>query len=136
MEQEEKKTGRKTNVAQYEERMSEVFEMILYKKLSYTEFKSQAAEKFGITTRQAESLYKDARDRLKERFTQEREEILSEQLNRLYDLLSRCRESGNRRIEAEVLRDLNKIYGLDQPVKVDLTTAGNPIAINIVLNKE
>jgi vacuolar-type H+-ATPase subunit H len=129
----EEKKGRKTNVAQYEERMTEVFEMILYKKLSYTEFRTQASELFGITTRQAENLYKDARDRLKERFTQEREEILSEQLNRMYDLLNRSREAGNRRIEAEVLRDLNKIYGLDQPVKVDITSGGDPISININL---
>jgi vacuolar-type H+-ATPase subunit H len=130
------KEGRKTNVAQYEERMVEVFEMILYSKLSYTEFRTQAAEKFDITTRQAESLYKEARERLKERFEQEREEILSEQLGRLYDLLARCREAGNRRVEAEVLRDLNKIYGLDQPVKVDLTSGNLPIAINIILNKD
>jgi len=125
------KEGRKTNVAQYEERMVEVFELILYKKLSYTEFRSQAAEMFGITQRQAESLYKDARDRLKERFEQQREEILSEQLGRLYDLLYRCRESGNRRVEAEVLRDLSKIYGLDAPQKVDITSGGEPIKINI-----
>jgi len=129
----ENKGGRKSNVAQYEERMVEVFEMILYKKLSYTEFRSQAAEKFGITTRQAETLYKEARERLKERFEQQRDEILSEQLGRLYDLLDRCREAGNRRVEAEVLRDLNKIYGLDQPVKVDLTSGGQPISININL---
>jgi hypothetical protein len=130
------KEGRKTNVAQYEERMVEVFEMILYTKLSYTEFRSQAAEKFGITTRQAETLYKEARERLKERFDQQREEILSEQLGRLYDLLSRCREAGNRRVEAEVLRDLNKIYGLDQPVKVDLTSGNLPISININLSND
>ena len=129
----ENKEGRKSNVAQYEERMVEVFEMILYKKLSYTEFRSQAAEKFGITTRQAETLYKEARERLKEKFDQQRDEILSEQLGRLYDLLDRCREAGNRRVEAEVLRDLNKIYGLDQPVKVDLTSGGQPISININL---
>jgi hypothetical protein len=129
----ENKGGRKSNVAQYEERMVEVFEMVLYKKLSFTEFRSQAAEKFGITTRQAETLYKEARERLKERFEQQRDEILSEQLGRLYDLLDRCREAGNRRVEAEVLRDLNKIYGLDQPVKVDLTSGGQPISININL---
>ena len=129
----ENKGGRKSNVAQYEERMVEVFEMVLYKKLSFTEFRSQAADKFGITTRQAETLYKEARERLKEKFDQQRDEILSEQLGRLYDLLDRCREAGNRRVEAEVLRDLNKIYGLDQPVKVDLTSGGNPISININL---
>jgi len=129
----ENKGGRKSNVAQFEERMEEVFEMVLYKKLSFTEFRSQAAEKFGITTRQAETLYKEARERLKEKFDQQRDEILSEQLGRLYDLLDRCREAGNRRVEAEVLRDLNKIYGLDQPVKVDLTSGGQPISININL---
>jgi vacuolar-type H+-ATPase subunit H len=127
--------GRKTNIAQYEERMTEVFEMILYRKLSWTEFRKEASELFGITQRQAEDLYKDARERLKERFTQEREEILSEQLNRYFDLLTRCRESGNRRVEAEVLRDLNKLYGLDQPVKVDITSGGNPISININLTE-
>ncbi len=126
--------GRKTNVAQYEERMTEVFEMILYKKLSYTEFRTQAAELFGITTRQAENLYKEARERLKERFAQDREEILNEQLNRLYDLLDRCRASGNRRIEAEVLRDLTKLYGLEQ-TKIDITSGGEPININIILDK-
>ena len=127
--------GRKTNVAQYEERMTEVFEMILYKKLSYTEFRTQAAELFGITTRQAENLYKEARERLKERFAQDREDILNEQLNRLYDLLDRCRASGNRRIEAEVLRDLTKLYGLESAQKHDITSGGEPININIILDK-
>jgi predicted phage gp36 major capsid-like protein len=126
--------GRKTNVAQYEERMTEVFEMILYKKLSYTEFRTQAAERFNITTRQAENLYKEARERLKERFAQEQEEVLQEQLNRLFDLLDRCRASGNRRIEAEVLRDLTKLYGLEQ-TKIDITSGGEPININIILDK-
>ena len=127
--------GRKTNVAQYEERMTEVFEMILYKKLSYTEFRTQAAERFNITTRQAENLYKEARERLKERFAQEQEEVLQEQLNRLFDLLDRCRASGNRRIEAEVLRDLTKLYGLESAQKLDITSGGEPININIILDK-
>jgi len=128
--------GRKTNEAQYEERMTQVFEMILYKKLSFTEFRSQAAEIFGITTRQAEHLYKDARERLKERFQQERDEILQEQLTRYFDLLERARMDNNKRVERETLADINKLYGLDQPVKVDVTSGGNPISINIVLNNE
>lgn len=126
-------SGRKTNVGEYEERMVRVFEMILYKKLSYTEFKKQASEEFNITQRQAESLYADARNRLKERFAEDREQILQEQLARLYDLLDRCREAGNRRVEAEVLRDISKIYGIEQPTKVDITSGGQPINIQINL---
>jgi vacuolar-type H+-ATPase subunit H len=128
--------GRKTNEAQYEERMTEVFEMVLYKKLSFTEFRQEAARKFEITTRQAENLYKDARDRLKERFAQERDEILQEQLSRYFDLLERARMDNNKRVEREVLADINKLYGLDQPIKVDLTSGNLPISINIVLNKD
>ena len=111
--------------------MVRVFELIVYEKKSFTEFRDIASKEFEVTTRTAESMWTDCRNRLKERFSQEREEILSEQLNRLYDLLNRSRLSGNRRVEAEVLRDISKIYGLDQPVKVDITTGGEPIKINI-----
>lgn len=130
------KTGRKSNELDYEQKMIRVFEVMLYEKKSYTEFKEQMAVEFGITQRAAESMWTDARTRLKERFSQEREEVLNEQLNRLYSLLNRCREAGNRRVEAEVLRDINKIYGLDQPVKLDLTTNGESISVNIILNND
>jgi hypothetical protein len=127
--------GRKSNELQYEEKMVRVFELIVYEKKSFTEFRDIASKEFEVTTRAAESMWTDCRNRLKERFSQEREEILSEQLNRLYDLLNRSRLSGNRRVEAEVLRDISKIYGLDQPVKMDITSGGNPISISINLDQ-
>lgn len=130
------KQGRKTTELEYEERMVRVFEMIVYEKKSYNEFREQAAKEFDITQRAAENLWADCRNRLKERYAQDREEILSEQLNRLYDLLNRSRLAGNRRVEGEILRDISKIHGLDQPVKVDITSAGEPIAVNIILNKD
>jgi hypothetical protein len=127
--------GRKTNEAQYEERMVEVYEMILYDMLSYSEFKREAARRFNITPRQAESLYKDAKDRLKERFSQEREAVLNDQIMRLHDLLKRCRENNNRKVELETLAVLNKLYNIETPVKLDVTSGGLPFAINIVLDK-
>lgn len=128
--------GRKSTELEYEQKMVRVFELIVYEKKSYTEFRDIVSKEFDITTRAAENMWQDCRNRLKERFTQERDEILSEQLNRLYDLLNRSRLSGNRRVEAEVLRDISKIYGLDQAVKVDVTSGGNPISLNIILDKD
>lgn len=125
--------GRKTNVIEYEQQIERAFELMLYEKKSYTEFREIASKEFGISQRQAENVWKDVRNRLKERFAQNQEEILQEQLNRLYDLLNRCRLSGNRRVESEVLRDISKILGLEAPKKVDLTTDGQPISININL---
>jgi gas vesicle protein len=121
----------KANELEYEQRMERAFELMLYEKKSYDEFKKQFAQEFDISTRQAENVWKDVRNRLKERYSQNQEEILTEQLNRLYDLLNRCRLQGNRRIESEVLRDITKILGMEAPKKVDLTSNGETISINI-----
>lgn len=127
--------GRKSTEFEYEEKMVRVFELIVYEKKSYVEFRDIASKEFGVSQRAAESMWTDCRNRLKERFSQEREEILSEQLNRLYDLLNRSRMGNNKRVEAEVLRDISKIYGLDQPLKMDITSGGNPISINIQMDQ-
>lgn len=126
--------GRKTNQIEYEDRMQRVFELMLWEKKSYTEFRDQVSKEFNITTRSAENMWADARNRLKERFMENQEGILQEQLSRTYDLLNRARISGNRRVESEVLRDLSKLYGLDVK-RVDVTSANQPISININLGE-
>ena len=133
MEQEEKnKGGRKTNIANYEERIPEAFEMILYEKLGYTEFRQQGAKRWKISERAAETIWKDCKDRLKARFEEKTEEIISEQLSRYFDLLARARADNNKRVERETLADINKLYGLEQR-KIDITSNGEPISININL---
>lgn len=126
--------GRKSTVVSYEEKMVRVFEVMLYEKKSYTEFRDQMSKEFGITTRAAENMWTDARNRLKERYTEEQENVLQDQLTRTMDLLNRARESNNRRVEAEVLRDLTKLYGLDVK-RVDITSGDQPISININLTE-
>lgn len=126
----ENKTGRKTDELEFESRMSRIFEMMLYEHLSYREFASKAAKEFKITERQAERLWKEARTRLKERFQQNSEEILENHLNQLYDLLKRCRDERNKRVEREVLNDIAKIHALEVK-KVDVTSGGQPISIKI-----
>ena len=128
--------GRKTNTVVQEEQLNTAFELIVYKRLSYVEFKEIYSKEMGISQRQAENVWAKVKTILKERYKDERDEILETQLNRMYDLLNRCRDAGNRRVEAEILRDINKLYGLDAPQKIDITSGGDPIAINIVLNND
>ena len=129
----ENKLGRKSNIASYEERIPEALEMILYEKLSYTEFRQQGAKRWGITERAAENVWKDCKDRLQQRFNEKTEEILSEQLSRYFDLLHRARLDNNKRVERETLADINKLYGLEQR-KIDITSGGEPITINIKID--
>jgi len=123
----------KANDIEKEIRMSQVFEWMLYDHLSWNEFRTKASKEFNITPRQAENLWKEARIRLKERFQQNQDEILENHLNQLYDLLKRAREDNNKRVEREVLADLAKIHNLEGAKKVDITSNGQPISININL---
>jgi hypothetical protein len=132
MEENKSKVGRKTNTANADVRLAEAFEMILYEKLAYTEFRERGAKRWGITERAAENVWKDAKNRLKARFEEKTEEIISEQLSRYFDLLERARKDGNKRVERETLADINKLYGLEQR-KIDITSNGDPISINIKL---
>ena len=127
------KKGRKTDELEFEQVMERVFYMMLYEHLSYREFAAKAAKEFKISERQAERLWKEGRDRLKERYKQNQDEILENHLNQLYDLLKRCRDDNNKRTEREVLADIAKVHQLEVK-KVDVTSAGQPISININLN--
>ena len=127
------KSGRKTDEIEFESVMERVFHMMLYQHLSYREFATKAAKEFDITERQAERLWKEARDRMKERYTNSQDEILETHLTQLYDLLNRCRQDNNKKVEREVLADLAKIYGVEKK-KIDITTNGQPISINLNLD--
>jgi hypothetical protein len=129
------KRGRKSNEIEYEQRIPYLMELMIFKKLSYTEFKETVAKEYNVTTRTAEQWWADIRKRLKERFSQEQEEVLQDQLMRYYDLMEAARSRGNTRVVREVLADLNKLYGLESPQKLDVTSGGEPISINIVLDK-
>jgi hypothetical protein len=123
----------KSNDLQVENRMNRVFELMLYDHLSWNEFRTVASREFKITGRQAENLWKEARTRLKERFQQNSDEILENHLNQLYDLLRRCRDDNNKRTEREVLADIAKVQGMER-TKLDITSGGLPISININLD--
>lgn len=130
-----RKRGRKSNEIDFEQRLPHLLELMTVKKLSYTEFKVFVSKEYDVTQRTAENWWKEIRTRLKERFEQESEEIITEHLTRLFDLLERSKQRGQSRVEREVLADIAKIYGIESPQKVDLTSGGEPVSININLTK-
>lgn len=130
------KAGRKTDEIEFESRMSRIYDMMLYEHLSYREFATKAAKEFDISERQAENLWKEARTRLKERFKQDQDEILENHLNQLYDLLKRARDDNNKRTEREVLNDIAKIHSLEGTKKIDITSNGNALTLNIQLDRD
>jgi hypothetical protein len=130
--EDKKKAGRKTTEAEYTERLNEALELILYKKLSAGEFRVTFSKMYKVSERTADAVWARAKQILKDRFTEKQEEIISEHLSRYYDLLERARQDNNKRVERETLADISKLYGLEQK-KIDITSDGQPISINISL---
>jgi len=128
-------SGRKKTDIDVAVRFQAAYDDIVYKRKSFTQFREEFSKEHNISVRQSEIIWKQVKDQIKERFKDEQETLLESQIERYFDLLSRSRESGNRRIEREVLSDLTKLYGLEAATKVDLTTGGQPISLNIILDK-
>jgi hypothetical protein len=130
------KKGRKTNELEFEKQLNIAFEYIVWQRMSYTEFRDTFSKEMSISTRQAENVWAEVKKRIKERFAGEREELLETQLSRYQDLLESARTRGNTRVMRETLADITKLYGLDAPTKIDITSGGEPISVNIILDKE
>lgn len=132
---EKSKAGRKSNTVEYSEKITEALELMLYKKLTAGEFRVTFSKKYNVSERMADNTWKHCKELIKERFTEKQDEIINQQLSRYFDLLERARTIGDRRVERDVLNDLNKLYGLDTK-KVDVTSNGESISVNIVLNND
>jgi hypothetical protein len=136
MEEQKKKTGgRKSTVVEHDERITEALELILYKRLSSGEFRVTFSKMYNVSERTADATWRRCKDILKQRFVDEQNELIEQQLMRYFDLLERARQDNNKRVEREVLNDISKLYGIEQAKKVDITSNGEPISININLSE-
>ena len=134
---EPKKTGgRKSTIVEYSEKLTEALELILYKRLTSGEFRTTFSKMYGVSERTADSTWKRCKDIIAERFKEEQGVLIEQQVERYFDLLIRARQDGNKRVERETLDSISKLYGLDAVKKIDITTDGNPISVNIILNND
>lgn len=128
--------GRKSTVVEYSEKLTEALELILYKRLSSGEFRTTFSKMYGVSERTADATWKRCKDIIAERFKEEQGVLIEQQIERYFDLLYRARQDNNKRVEREVLDSISKLYGLEAPKKVDLTSNGESISVNIILNND
>lgn len=129
------KGGRKSTGPEYQKRIDEAIELILYKGYGFDEFCKVYSNNYDVSARTAQTVWVVCKDILKKRSEAKQEEIISNQIGRYMDLLERAREDGNKRVEREVLWDISRITGLDQR-KVDITSNGEKLDIKINLSNQ
>lgn len=127
-----KEKSQKPDSNEYEERMFQCMTWILYDKMGYAQFCKHVAKEFDCTARTAANYWADCKARIKEMFADKMEDILNDQLTRYFTLLKRAHEEGNDLIELNVLKQLDKIYGLEATKKIDVTSGGDKL--NIIIN--
>jgi len=128
--------GRKSTIVEYSEKLTEALELILYKRLTSGEFRVTFSKMYDVSERTADATWKKCKDIIAERFKEEQGVLIEQQVERYFDLLFRARQDNNKRVEREVLDSISKLYGLEQPKKIDLTSNGENISVNIILNNE
>jgi hypothetical protein len=128
--------GRKSTIVEYSEKITEALELILYKRLSSGEFRTTFSKMYGVSERTADSTWKRCKEIIAERFKEEQGVLIEQQVERYFDLLYRARQDNNKRVERETLDSISKLYGLEAPKKVDITSAGESISVNIILNND
>jgi hypothetical protein len=128
--------GRKSTIVEYSEKLTEALELILYKRLTSGEFRTTFSKMYGVSERTADATWKRCKDIIAERFKEEQGVLIEQQIERYFDLLVRARQDNNKRVERETLDSISKLYGLEQPKKIDITSGDQPISLNIILNKD
>lgn len=131
MEEKKKTGGRKSTIVEYSEKLTEALELMLYKRLTSAEFRVTFSKMYGVSERTADATWRKCKDIIKERFNEEADILIEQQVERYFDLLNRARQDNNKRVERETLDSITKLYGLEGPKKVDITTNGEPIKINL-----
>lgn len=128
--------GRKSTIVEYSEKLTEALELMLYKRLTSGEFRVTFSKMYGVSERTADATWKRCKDIIAERFKEEQGVLIEQQVERYFDLLVRARQDNNKRVEREVLDSITKLYGLESPKKVDVTSNGEQISLNIILDKD
>lgn len=136
METEEEDKKQKPDSNEYEERMAQCMKWLLYDKMTYTQFSKHCSKVFGCTVRTGNNYWTACKDRIKEKFSDQLEDILTSQLARYFVLLKRAHDEENDFIEIKCLQDISKLTGIEPTKKVDLTSGNKPITISINLESD
>lgn len=91
--------------------------------------------KIGMSRKIAYEILGDAQKYIMEQTSKDTERALAESINRLEGLI----EDGDNKLKLEAQKELNKLLGLYQATKIDVTTGGDKltdIKINIIRPEE
>lgn len=128
--------GKKPTNAELELRIMTVYEMVV-KGATRPFIVRYASENWRVGDRTVDNYLKEVRSRLSDTFGDEyRENILITQIAKLNDLYVKNYTIEDFRECRNIIESLNKMLGLNEPEKTDVTTNGKDIRLNDLVEFE
>lgn len=114
--------AKKMNKAEVEAFITESMNKIFNEHLSYTEYIEWCGEK-ELSVKQASEYWKRVWLLVKEKFQLEKNELITKHLKKYWDIHDRAMNQGDLSNARQVLNDISKLMGLNEPEKVEMDTS-------------
>lgn len=121
----------KANSIEMEKRMTQCVTMVVRKRCTRAEFLRFCSEEWNITERQGEEYWRRVHEYMKEKNDKSRDKMILEQIERYQELYDLCIAKKDYQTAKGILADINKMKGLNEAERRDVTSDGEKINIII-----
>ena len=121
--------GRKHTHGKYELRIAEVLQMVCKGRTGYMDIVRTMAKKHDLSEEQIKKDIQEARRRIKEMTHEDMKDEVSDAVMRFKYLIEKNLEEGDYREARNCQAELNKLLGLNEAAKIDVTSKGQAIGM-------
>jgi hypothetical protein len=114
--------AKKMSNTEVEAFLTESTDKIFNEHLSYSQYISWCGEK-GISVSQSNEYWKKVWSIVKEKFKMEKDELITKHLKKYWDIHDRAVTTDDLSNARQVLNDISKLLGLNEPDKVEMDTS-------------
>lgn len=114
-------TKDKMTKVEVEKFITESISMIMHNHMSYTEYVDYCKKEKKLSEAQSNTYWKRVFELIKEKYTLERDKEIDKHLYHLWDIYGQSIDKGDFNTARQILSDISKLKGLNEPDKVDVT---------------
>ena len=115
-------TKNKMTKVQVEEFITESIVLIMNSHLSYKEFIKHCKDTKGLSENQSNIYWKRVFELIKEKYSLQRDEEIDKHLFHLWMIYGQSIDKGDFNTARQILGDISKLKGLNEPDKLDMTS--------------
>jgi len=115
-------TKNKMTKVQVEEFITESISLIMNEHLSYREYIKYCKETKKLSENQSNIYWKRVFELIKEKYSLQREEEIDKHLFHLWSIYGQSIDKGDFNTARQILGDISKLKGLNEPDKLDMTS--------------